>query len=806
MATIQTAIEMKDGVSSKLDKMAQSADGLGKKVAGAANAIEKTAQSAKNVAGSTEVAVNATKQYASATDSVTKATNGMASATKNTDEAMKKLSASVGGMYYRLFNMSPLLDYIKATASSAFGQFTLANMASSYIQKLAAAIAEIPSELIKMSDSYIGTLARIKLATSSQEEAVQMNEAIYQSALRARGSYSQMASNIAQVALIAKSAFPDPNEVVPFMEGIQKLFVINGTDSISQGYAMLQLKQALSAGKLQGDEFRSIAEAAPLIETMIADYLRVPQGALKKMGSDGLLTAEIVKNAILSQMDIINAKFETIPKRWMDLWQNVKTRAFKAFSPVLLLLNDFANTKLGMIIPATAIGAVELLSQVLQFALNNLVWLANTPVMQVLATGLMALASLANRAFSGILETIRAVGGAIYEVATQWAPQLHNELIWFSKSSLGSGLITLFVGLGVAIGTVIEIGAWLTGLLLDTIPTAINTLSDIIMYPFQLLYGAVEWACEGLNVMSEVVIPALLTVLTPFAVYWGVVNAYMLAHAAICSIVAGVQMIARAATAAWSTTVWALNVAMWLFHGSVLAVVAVVLLIVAAIAFGAIKIFGTWQNVTGNLGNTIIEVFESIGRFVAKTINFMVEKINGFIDVINTLAGAVNSVFGTNIKAVGQISYRADVDAFGASGRLLGQKTVDTTNRIVSEVQGFINDPQGKLNAITSKLTPTGGSGSYPIPVNDTGDAGNRTANNTGRMADGINALEEEIQDMKSFAEQEAMMYYTRQDINLGDINTSVTNNNGMDIDGVITHITDSLYEQLASSAEAVHV
>lgn len=778
MATIQTAIEMKDGVSSKLDKMAQSADGLGKKVAGAANAIEKTAQSAKNVAGSTEVAVNATKQYASATDSVTKATNGMASATKNTDEAMKKLSASVGGMYYRLFNMPPLLDYIKATASSAFGQFTLANMASSYIQKLAAAIAEIPSELIKMSDSYIGTLARIKLATSSQEEAVQMNEAIYQSALRARGSYSQMASNIAQVALIAKSAFPDPNEVVPFMEGIQKLFVINGTDSISQGYAMLQLKQALSAGKLQGDEFRSIAEAAPLIETMIADYLKVPQGALKKMGSDGLLTAEIVKNAILSQMDIINAKFETIPKRWMDLWQNVKTRAFKAFTPVLLLLNELANTKMGTLFPTLMVDTVTALANGLAVVLSILVWISNSPITENLLAGLQALHILVSVIFdalyNGVMSYINAIGSVVGPIfagiggVIQWLGSVLSTNLGIAEPLITAlaliGSYYLAMGIKAAIGYGIAAAGAMAHALASMWETA------------QILYLIV--AQEGLN-----------AALYACPITW-IIGLVVLLVVAFYAVIAVVNHFAGTTISATALIAY---IFAWLFTGIINGIKGIANNFIAFANF---------------LGSAFVHPLDA-------TYNLFVDIWNGIVDLV---AVAINGIIDM-IKEIPGIDKAAD--KLGISLDYVTGASIKADRKEINNALWHINPLEyGDMgyNARYARDTFYG----LKLPSLDLGktleysdasstpgttdENGKKTADNTGRMANSLDNLEEDIQAMKSFAEQEALMYYTRQEINLGDINTAVTNNNGMDIDGVITHITGSLYEQLASSAEAVHV
>ena len=225
-----------------------------------------------------------------------------------------------------------------------FGKFAMATVAGNLVSSALEKLAAIPGRLVAMSAEYSGIQARIRLITDSQEQVAAMNEQIYQTAIRARGSYESMADAVSKIAMTAKEAFPDPQTVVPFLEGIQKLFVIGGTAASQQADAMLQLTQALGSGKFQGDEFRSIAEAAPMIEQMIAKYMGVTQGELKQLASDGEVTADVMKNAILGNMDEINAKFQQMPKQWGDIWTELGTRATNAFAPVLLKISGLANS------------------------------------------------------------------------------------------------------------------------------------------------------------------------------------------------------------------------------------------------------------------------------------------------------------------------------------------------------------------------------------------------------------------------------------------------------------------------------
>ena len=170
---------------------------------------------------------------------------------------MNRLKNAISSMTDSARTAGSALASIKNIAAGNF----LANAAMQAVESIRAGAAT----LIKLSDEMAGIHARINLVSSGAAQAAEMNNLIYASAMRSRGAYDQMAKSVATVAMTAKNIFPDPRQAVPFMEGIQKLFAIGGTGKQQQGDALLQLTQALGKGNLQGDEFRSISEAAPLI-------------------------------------------------------------------------------------------------------------------------------------------------------------------------------------------------------------------------------------------------------------------------------------------------------------------------------------------------------------------------------------------------------------------------------------------------------------------------------------------------------------------------------------------------------------
>src|SRR5690606_35739024 len=118
---------------------------------------------------------------------------------------------------------------------------------------------------------------------------------IFAAANRARGSYTDMAAVVGRLGLLASEAFGSTDEVIAFSELMQKAFRISGASAMEQSAGMYQLTQAMAAGRLQGDEFRSIMENAPMLAQAIADFTGKSKGELKEMSAEGTITADIIK-------------------------------------------------------------------------------------------------------------------------------------------------------------------------------------------------------------------------------------------------------------------------------------------------------------------------------------------------------------------------------------------------------------------------------------------------------------------------------------------------------------------------------
>lgn len=218
--------------------------------------------------------------------------------------------------------------------------------------------------LVGWSDQITGATARLNIMNDGLQTTKELQDMIFQSAMRARGSYIDTMGFVAKLGTLAGNAFGSSEEVIMFAELINKQMAISGTGAWEGAAAMLQLTQAMSSGVLRGEELNSILEQTPMIAQTIADYLGVSVGEMRNMAAEGLITAEVVKNAMFAAQDDINAQFEKMPYTWGQVFTLAQNIAIRALNPLLLAISFLANN-IQIIGPAVlAVGAAFAVFQI----------------------------------------------------------------------------------------------------------------------------------------------------------------------------------------------------------------------------------------------------------------------------------------------------------------------------------------------------------------------------------------------------------------------------------------------------------
>nr|DAL96180.1 MAG TPA: Tail tape measure [Caudoviricetes sp.] len=267
------------------------------------------------------------------------------------------------------------------------GAVTGIGLAANAVKDVAVAAAQTADELTSIR-------SRINLINDGTQTTAEIMNKVFDAAQRSRGSYTDMADSVAKLNMLAKDAFSSNDEAIAFVEQLNKQFKISGASVQEASAAMYQLTQAMAAGKLQGDEFHSIMENAPLLAQSIANEMGMTVGQLKEMSSQGLITSDIIKEALFNSAEETNAKFAEIPMTFAEVGQSIQNELIQAFQPVLEQISAIPQS-----------GEFQALSEGVGVAIRG---------MAVVAQGSIGLISAAfaglRIAVSTITQTVRSFG------------------------------------------------------------------------------------------------------------------------------------------------------------------------------------------------------------------------------------------------------------------------------------------------------------------------------------------------------------------------------------------------------------
>lgn len=199
--------------------------------------------------------------------------------------------------------------------------------------------------LAAVTDMYANNMARLNLVTNSMEAAKQAQDDIFYSVLNTGAAYGEMVGTVAKLGTLASHAFTDIKEITKFSELMAKQFVIGGSGTREQAMAMYQLTQAMASGRLQGDEFRSIIENAPLLAQAIAKSTGVSIAGLREMSKNGEITSTVIKEAVYKAADEIEERFNKMPITFERAMNMMGTIAYRAMVPVWQALGSISNNK-----------------------------------------------------------------------------------------------------------------------------------------------------------------------------------------------------------------------------------------------------------------------------------------------------------------------------------------------------------------------------------------------------------------------------------------------------------------------------
>ncbi|MFQ9205266.1 MAG: tape measure protein [Flavonifractor plautii] len=329
--------------------------------------------------------------------------------------------------------------------------------------------------LVNTSDQLTSINARLRLMTGSAEAAAAAQEEIYQAAMRSRGAYADMADFVSQLGTVAGNAFTGTDELVAFAEQIQKQMAISGASGASAQAALVQLTQGLASGTLRGEELNSVLEQTPMIAQTIAEYMGVTTGEMRELASEGKVTAEVVKNAMLGAAEETNAQFEQMPMTWAQVWTMFQNVAIQALDPVLDAISWLANN-------------IDLVGPIV-------LGLGAAFGVFLLAANWTNICTAATTALTTAQEMLRAV------MATTWGLPLIIIALVIGAIYAVTAAVNHFAGTsvsatGIIAGAVLTVAATIGNTVIGLLNGIIQAVWSIFVTPF---LGIIEWVLNVTN-------------------------------------------------------------------------------------------------------------------------------------------------------------------------------------------------------------------------------------------------------------------------------------------------------------------
>ncbi len=290
------------------------------------------------------------------------------STTNKTTEAILNTSKAVDDMTDKFVGTGKGADKVVQSTRNMNAQLdataTKANVANNSLMGLLGTVMSLAAVkgIMDISDTYTNSTARLNMVNDGSQTQSELQSKIFEAANRSRGSYTDMAGAVSKMNLLAGDSFSSNDEAIQFTELLQKSLKVSGAGTSEQQSAFQQLTQSMAAGKLQGDEFRSIMENAPMVADAISQYMGVSKGELKELSSQGVITSDIIKEAMFSAGDSIEDKFNTMPMTFADVGQKMQNTLLEKFGPTLEKINGMINSSSGQQIIAAFNSGIDMLA------------------------------------------------------------------------------------------------------------------------------------------------------------------------------------------------------------------------------------------------------------------------------------------------------------------------------------------------------------------------------------------------------------------------------------------------------------
>jgi tape measure domain-containing protein len=202
-------------------------------------------------------------------------------------------------------------DVRKATSDTASAAESAARLIRNVFAGLS--LGYLVREFVQTADAMNGVNSRLRLATRSAEEYETAQRDVYRISQANLTPLKETATLYSRLADPVRKLGGDAATTATIVESFATALRISGATTAEASSATLQFSQAMAGGALRGEEFNSVNEAAPRVMQALETALGKTRGELRKMAEQGLLTADVVGNALVSQFLALQAEAQSMP-------------------------------------------------------------------------------------------------------------------------------------------------------------------------------------------------------------------------------------------------------------------------------------------------------------------------------------------------------------------------------------------------------------------------------------------------------------------------------------------------------------
>ena len=307
------------------------------------------------------------------------------------------------------------------------------------------ATVSFAKSMLDTADAMQSINSQVRQVVSSEGEYLAVQRQLLDVANNTRASLESTSSLYVSTSRALKDYGYTQQEILQFTEATNNAMTIGGVAAQQQAAALMQLSQALGSGVLQGDEFKSIAEAAPILLDTIAEYMGKSRAEIKKLGSEGQLTADVIFKAISGASEKFGEQAAKMPMTmgqaltvFSNNWQSMVSKllndsgAMSGIASIIKLIADNLN----LVVPIMAGFAVAIAAAVAPTLALNLALLANP--FSLIAVAISAVIGLIAQfgdqidifggGWSNLLDVIQAVWQVITETIGEAIGEIRG---WF---------------------------------------------------------------------------------------------------------------------------------------------------------------------------------------------------------------------------------------------------------------------------------------------------------------------------------------------------------------------------------------